>query len=58
MPSDLVWREVSLLGRGAGVRVGHALTLWILFHTCAHMCFDAVLIHKPRIQLIHLLQGD
>lgn len=41
-PSYLVWREVGLLGR-----VGHALKLWILLHSCTHMCCDAVLIHKP-----------
>ena len=46
MPSYLVWQEVSLLGTGAGIRVGHALKLWILLHSCTHMCCDAVLIHK------------
>ena len=50
MPGYLVWQEVSLWDRGAGIRAGHALKLWILCYSCTHMCFDAVLIHKPRIQ--------
>ena len=46
-PSNLVWQEMSLLGRSARIRVGHALKLRTLLFSCTHICFDAMLIHKP-----------